>query len=296
MGRFSARRGGRRGLRRCGLDGRGPGVCRPHGARRLGGNGDAEPRRRRFGEPVDADHPVRDERPAHRRRLTGDPELHTLRPARRHRNPAERQVAHPCRGHHVGPEPVGRSRRREHEHDVVGDDRHLEHPTDHQRDDPHDARRGQPQHLGGGRRHRGGQGRKSGDARALVHQHRPARLPDSREAANKPQLVVTTATTSTTSSSTTSSTTTSSTATTSTTTPPSSVTLVPTVDTYVEDGTPTTNYGTSTQLTVDRVARRELYLRFDLTSLTGSVQSASCVSTWRTSATAGARPAATSRA
>jgi hypothetical protein len=88
---------------------------------------------------------------------------------------------------------------------------------------------------------------------------------DSRETgANAPQLVLTTAGTTTTSSSTT----------TTTTSPPNSSTMTPTADTYVDNGAPTTNFGTSTQVTVDASPVRELYLRFDLSSLSGPVANA----------------------
>ena len=52
------------------------------------------------------------------------------------------------------------------------------------------------------------------------------------------------------------------------------MTLNPTADTYVEDDTPTTNYGTSPEIDVDASPMRELYLRFDLTGVTGAVQTA----------------------
>ncbi len=100
---------------------------------------------------------------------------------------------------------------------------------------------------------------------------------DSRETgASAPQLVITTVPTTTSTSTTSTSTTTSTTTTTTTTTapPPGSVTLNPVADAYVEDDTPTTNYGTATQIDVDASPMRELYLRFDLSSVVGNVQTA----------------------
>jgi hypothetical protein len=92
---------------------------------------------------------------------------------------------------------------------------------------------------------------------------------DSREtSANAPQLVLTTgATTTTTTSSTTTTTTT-------TTAPPSSSTFTPVADAYVEDATPTTNFGTTAQVNVDASPVRESFLRFDLSSISGAVASA----------------------
>lgn len=68
--------------------------------------------------------------------------------------------------------------------------------------------------------------------------------------------------------------------TTTTTAPPSTTTTPPTgpvtlnavADTYVEDATPTTNYGTATQISVDAQPLRELLLRFDLTAVAGPLQ------------------------
>ena len=97
-----------------------------------------------------------------------------------------------------------------------------------------------------------------------------------------PQLVVVTQATTTTSSSTTTSTTTTSTTSTTTTTttttttlPPngSPTTLAPTADAYVENATSTTNYGGSGQLAVDSDPLREVFLRFDLSAITGPIQS-----------------------
>jgi hypothetical protein len=91
---------------------------------------------------------------------------------------------------------------------------------------------------------------------------------DSREArTNPPQLVLTTGVATTTTTSTTSTSTT-------TTSPTSSSTFTPVADTYVEDDTPTTNYGTATQITVDASPGRQTLLRFDLSSVTGTVSSA----------------------
>ena len=51
-------------------------------------------------------------------------------------------------------------------------------------------------------------------------------------------------------------------------------TLAPVADSYVESTTPATNYGTNTRLIVDASPAREIFLRFDLSSLTGPVQDA----------------------
>lgn len=57
-------------------------------------------------------------------------------------------------------------------------------------------------------------------------------------------------------------------------TPGGTVTLVTVADTFVDADTPSTPYGTGTQLIADGSPVRELLLRFDLTSLSGPVQSA----------------------
>jgi len=55
------------------------------------------------------------------------------------------------------------------------------------------------------------------------------------------------------------------------------ITLLPEADAFVRDGTPTTNYGTDPTLVTKKNTsgvNRESFLRFDLSSLTGTVQSA----------------------
>ena len=51
-------------------------------------------------------------------------------------------------------------------------------------------------------------------------------------------------------------------------------TVAPVADSYVESTTPATNYGTNARLIVDASPAREIFLRFDLSSLTGPVQDA----------------------
>ena len=51
-------------------------------------------------------------------------------------------------------------------------------------------------------------------------------------------------------------------------------TLTPVADTYVDASTPTTTYGTNARLVADASPVREVYLRFDLSALSGPVQSA----------------------
>jgi acid phosphatase type 7 len=51
-------------------------------------------------------------------------------------------------------------------------------------------------------------------------------------------------------------------------------TLAPVADSYVESTTPGTNYGTNARLIVDASPAREIFLRFDLSALTGPVQDA----------------------
>jgi len=51
-------------------------------------------------------------------------------------------------------------------------------------------------------------------------------------------------------------------------------TLTPVADTYVNSLNPTTNYGTATQLGVDKSEVKKLYLKFDLTGVTGTITSA----------------------
>ena len=51
-------------------------------------------------------------------------------------------------------------------------------------------------------------------------------------------------------------------------------TFTPVADTYVNSLNPTTNYGTATQLGVDKSEVKKLYLKFDLTGVTGTIASA----------------------
>jgi len=51
-------------------------------------------------------------------------------------------------------------------------------------------------------------------------------------------------------------------------------TLTPVADTYVNSLAPTTNFGTATSLGVDKSEVKKLYLRFDLTGVTGPITSA----------------------
>ncbi|KAB1143520.1 DNRLRE domain-containing protein [Streptomyces luteolifulvus] len=51
-------------------------------------------------------------------------------------------------------------------------------------------------------------------------------------------------------------------------------TINPTADTYVQDSTPTTNYGTSSQFTVDNSPVRQSFLKFTVSGLTETVASA----------------------
>ncbi|QKZ21068.1 DNRLRE domain-containing protein [Streptomyces chartreusis] len=51
-------------------------------------------------------------------------------------------------------------------------------------------------------------------------------------------------------------------------------TISPTADTYVQDSTPSTNYGTSSQLTVDNSPVRQSFLKFNVSGLTQAVTSA----------------------
>jgi fibronectin type 3 domain-containing protein len=55
---------------------------------------------------------------------------------------------------------------------------------------------------------------------------------------------------------------------------PTTLTFVPDADTYVEQANPGTNFGTATKLLVDNSPVREGYLRFTVSGLSGSVQSA----------------------
>ena len=50
-------------------------------------------------------------------------------------------------------------------------------------------------------------------------------------------------------------------------------TFTPVADTYVNSLNPTTNYGTATQLGVDKSEVKKLYLKFDLTGVTGTIAS-----------------------
>ncbi|SBW24117.1 Alkaline phosphatase [Candidatus Protofrankia californiensis] len=54
----------------------------------------------------------------------------------------------------------------------------------------------------------------------------------------------------------------------------STVTFTPTADTYVQDSTPSTNYGTSTQVVVDNSPVRRTFIRFSVSNLTEPVTSA----------------------
>ena len=51
-------------------------------------------------------------------------------------------------------------------------------------------------------------------------------------------------------------------------------TLTPVADTYVNSVNPNTNYGTSTQLGVDKSEVKNLFLKFDLSAVTGTISSA----------------------
>lgn len=94
---------------------------------------------------------------------------------------------------------------------------------------------------------------------------------DSRNAAaNRPSLVLTLAPTATTTAPSTTSTST----TTATTTPSATSTLGPIADAYVEADTPSVAYGTAAQIVTDASPLREILVRFDLSSLSGAVQSA----------------------
>jgi hypothetical protein len=94
---------------------------------------------------------------------------------------------------------------------------------------------------------------------------------DTREAATlAPQLVVVTGS----DDPTTSSSSTSTSSTTTTTTPTVTNTVVPTADTFVQSDTATTNYGTVSRIPVDSSPVRQIFMRFDLSALSGPVQAA----------------------
>ena len=103
-----------------------------------------------------------------------------------------------------------------------------------------------------------------------------AAIYDSRETGSTaPQLILTTAASVTTTSTTTTTTTVPPTTTTTTAPPPPpDNALLSVADTYVAADTPTTNYGASNQVIVDGSPVREMLLRFDLSALSGPVQSA----------------------
>ena len=50
--------------------------------------------------------------------------------------------------------------------------------------------------------------------------------------------------------------------------------MIPVADAYVESSTPTTNYGTNARLVADASPVRQIFLRFDLSALSGPVQDA----------------------
>src|SRR6266540_6519981 len=53
-----------------------------------------------------------------------------------------------------------------------------------------------------------------------------------------------------------------------------SLTFTPVADTYVQNSTPTTNYGTSSQIVVDNSPVRRMFLKFTVSGLTEVVSSA----------------------